>query len=72
MAVLSDEEKKELKQLACSKKLRDEFRLLKENSNALQSRISVDDFISFLNTMSRLCPNAKRERDVVIYKNVRL
>ena len=70
--MLTDEEKQELKELAGSAAIREEFRLLRRNSMALQRRVDVDTFISFLTAMARLNPNPPAPRAFVRYKQVKL
>ena len=70
--MLTDEEKQELKELAGSAAIRDEFRLLRRNSMALQQRVDVDKFISFLTAMSRLNPSPPAPRAFVPYKQVKI
>lgn len=70
--MLADEEKQELKELAGSAAVRDEFRLLRRNSTALQQRVDVDKFISFLTAMARLNPKPAAPRAFVPYKRVKL
>ncbi len=70
--MLTDEEKQELKELAGSAAIREEFRLLRRNSMALQQRVDVDTFISFLTAMSRLNPNPPAPRAFVPYKQVKI
>ncbi len=70
--MLTDEEKKELKELAGSAVIRDEFRLLRKNSMAIQQRVDVDKFISFLTAMSRLNPRPVAPRPFVPYKQVKI
>ena len=70
--MLTEEEKQELKELAGSAAIRDEFRLLRRNSMALQQRVDVDKFISFLTAMSRLNPKPPAPRVFVPYKQVKL
>ena len=70
--MLTDEEKQELKELAGSAAIREEFRLLRRNSMALQRRVDVDKFISFLTAMSRLNPSPPAPRAFVPYKQVKI
>ena len=70
--MLTDEEKQELKELAGSAAIREEFRLLRRNSMALQQRVDVDTFISFLTAMARLNPNPPAPRAFIHYKQVKL
>lgn len=70
--MLAEEEKQELKELAGSAVIREEFRLLRRNSMALQQRVDLDKFISFLTAMSRLNPKPAAPRAFVPYKQVKL
>ena len=70
--MLTDEEKQDLKELAGSAAVRDEFRLLRRNSMALQRRVDVDKFISFLTAMARLNPKPVAPRAFVAYKQVKI
>ena len=70
--MLTDEEKQELKELASSAAIREEFRLLRRNSMALQQRVDVDKFISFLTAMSSLNPSTPAPRAFVPYKQVKI
>jgi hypothetical protein len=51
--MLTEEEKEELKMLARSPVIRDEFRLLRRHSRAVE-RMNVDRLIGFLTVMSQL------------------
>lgn len=70
--MLTEEEKQELKELAGSAAIRKEFRLLRQNSMALQQRVKVDEFISFLTAMSRLNPKPTAPRPFVPYRQVKI
>ena len=70
--MLTKEEKKELKELAGSAAIREEFRLLRRNSTALQQSVDVDKFISFLTAMSRLNPEPAAPRPFISYKQVKI
>jgi len=69
--VLSEEEKRELKEMAASTSVRDEFRLLRRLSLEHQ-RVDVDRFIKFLTAMSRLNPKPAPPRKFINYKSVKL
>ena len=69
--MLSDKEKQELREMAGSQTLRDEFRLLRRLSLAHRP-VDVDSFIQFLTTMARLHPNSSPLRAFVEYTSVRL
>ncbi len=69
--MLTEEEKQELKQLASSTAIRDEFRLLRKNSLALQP-VDVDQLLRFLTAMSRLSPTPAAPRAFVPYTQVKI
>ena len=69
--MLSEEEKQEMRELAGSAAIRDEFRLLRKLSLAHQ-RVDVDSYIQFLTAMSRLNPKPAPPRAFVEYKLVKL
>lgn len=70
--MLTEKEKQELKELAGSAAIRKEFRLLRQNSVALQQHVDVDKFISFLTAMSRLNPKPAAPRPFVPYGQVKI
>ena len=71
MDVLSEEEKQEMRELAGSAAIRDEFRLLRKLSLAHQ-RVDVDRYIRFLTAMARLSPKPAAPRTFVEYTLVKL
>ena len=71
MGRLSKKEKQEIRKLAASKTVRDEFRLLRKQS--LQPRrTNIDHFIRFLTVMSRLNSRPAQRRAFVEYTQVKL
>jgi hypothetical protein len=60
--MLSDEEKQELRDMAASETLRIEFRVLRNNSRAIEQRLSVDDLARWLTAINRICPGDPRLR----------
>ena len=71
--MLSDEERKELKAMAASASLREEFRLLKAASQLpLDQPVDLDTFVRFLSTMSRFSTVPPQPRPFVAYTNVKL
>jgi hypothetical protein len=69
--VISDKEKHELRQLAASKAVRAEFRILRQYS--LRRRpVDLDEYIRFLTTISRLISRPTRQRVFVQYTQVKL
>ena len=69
--MLSEEEKREMRELAGSAAIRDEFRLLRRLSRAHQ-RVDVDQFIQFLTAMSRLSARPAVPRAFVRYTQVKI
>ena len=71
--MLSDEEKRELKAMASSKALREEFERLRAASAFPRSQpVNLDQFIDFLTTMSRLSPTPLPPRTPITYTCVLL
>jgi len=69
--VLSEEEKQELREMAASASVRDEFRLLQRLSREHQ-RVDVDRLLHFLTVMSRLNPKPAPPRKFIQYTLVKL
>jgi hypothetical protein len=69
--MLTEEEKRELKEFAGSASVREEFRLLRKNSLAYQ-RADVDQFIRFLTAMTRLSTTPPEPRTFVPYAQVKI
>jgi hypothetical protein len=69
--MLSEEEKQEMRELAASKAVREEFRLLRKYS-AQHQPVNLDRFIRFLTVMARLNSKPGQRRPFVEYTRVRL
>jgi hypothetical protein len=69
--MLTEEEKRELKEFAGSASVCEEFRLLRKNSLAYQ-RANVDQFIGFLSAMARLSLTPAAPRNFVPYAQVKI
>ena len=73
MGTLNEEEKRELKSLAWSAEIREEFRRLGTlYSGGSEARINVDHFLSFLTAMARLRPELVKPRSFLPYTDVRI
>ena len=70
--MLSEQEKQELKEMAASLTLREEFRTLRNNSRDAESRVSLDELVCWLTAMSRICPNLAKPSPFVHYTNVKI
>lgn len=70
--MLSKEEKQELREMAASESLREEFRTMRKNSQAIESVIGVDELAHWLTVMARVCPGAPTPRRFVHYTDVKL
>jgi hypothetical protein len=70
--MLSEEEKRELREMAASESLRRDFRTMRKNSQAIERRIGVDELAHWLTVMARVCPGAARPRRFVHYANVKI
>ena len=70
--MISEEEKQELREMAASEILREEFRTMRKNSQAIERRIGVDELAHWLTVMARVCPGAPKPRRFVYYANVKI
>jgi hypothetical protein len=70
--MLSEEEKQELKEMAASETLREEFRTMRRNSEAIERTITVDELAHWLTVMARVCPGASKARPFVNYADMRI
>lgn len=69
--MLSEEEKQELREMAASENLREEFRTMRKNSQAIESVIGVDELAHWLTVMARVCPGTLKPRRSVRYTNMK-
>ena len=69
--VISEEEKQELRAMAAAATLREDFRIMRRNSEALERTIIVDELAQWLTAMARLCPNRENPRRFVPYAAVK-
>ena len=70
--MLSDQEKRELREMAASQSLREDFRVMRRNSQAIAERISVDELARWLTSINRICPVDPRSRRSVRDTDMRL
>ena len=69
--MLSEEAKKELKALASSRQLRQDFERVRVAASAAQEAMSLDAFVQFLTDMSRMFP-LPAPRVPMVYEVVRV
>jgi len=73
MGMLSEEEKQEIRLLAGSAEIREEFRRLRSASNRGDGgAVPIDHLLSFLTAMTRLSSLPARPRPFVPYSKVRI
>lgn len=70
--MLSEEEKQELREMAASASLREDFRIMCRNSRAMEENIGVDELAHWLTVMGRVCPGAPKPQRFVHYTKVEL
>ena len=70
--MLSEEEKQELREMAASESLRQEFLTMRRISQAIERTITVDELAHWLTVMARVCPGTPNPRRLVHYANVKL
>jgi hypothetical protein len=70
--MLTEEEKAELREMAASLTLREEFQTLRRNSRKLETEVSADDLMCWLTAMARICPQSAKSRPLVHYTVARI
>lgn len=71
--MLSEEEKRELKAMAASAAVREEFQRLRKMSELPRDQsMNLDELVSFLSLMSRVCPTPSTPRPFIRYTRVLL
>jgi hypothetical protein len=70
--VLTNEEKQELREMAASTTLREEFRTLRRNCRTREINISVDDLMHWLTAMAQICPQPARSRTFIHYIHAKI
>ena len=69
--MLSEREKQELREMAASESLREEFRAMRRNSEAIARTLTVDELAHWLTVMARVCPGEQKPQPFV-YTDVRI
>jgi hypothetical protein len=72
LIVLSEEEKQELREMAASESLREDFRTMRRNTRAMEGEIGVDELAHWLTVMGRVCPGAPKPQCFVHYTKVKI
>ena len=70
--MLTEEEKRELREMAESASLKEEFRALRRNSRAIEGCLSVDQLIQWLSAMGRVFPAFAKPRPVSRCTNAKI
>ena len=70
--MLNEREKQELREMAESESLREEFRTMRRNSEAMARSITVDELAHWLTVMARLCPGAPRAKQAEHFATMKL
>ena len=70
--MLTKEEKQELREMAASATLREEFRTLRRNSGTREGTISADDLMRWLTAMAQVCPQPGKSRPFVHYTHAKI
>jgi hypothetical protein len=70
--MLTEEEKTELREMAVSLTLREEFRTLRRNSRKLETEVSADDLMCWLTAMARLYSQPAKPRPFVHYSHLKI
>jgi hypothetical protein len=70
--MLTEAEKQELREMAASMTLREEFQTLRRNSRTREINISVDDLMHWLTVMAQICPRPPRLRPFIHYTHAKI
>jgi hypothetical protein len=70
--MLTEEEKAELREMAASMTLREEFQTLRRNSRTIERNISVDDLMRWLTAMAQICPRPATPRPPMHYTHAKI
>lgn len=70
--MLTEKEKREMREMVESASLREEFRTMRRNSRAIEKRIGLDEVVRWLTAMMRICPGGAKRRPFVRYTNVKI
>ena len=70
--MLTEAEKQELREMAASMTLREEFQTLRRNCRTREINISVDDLMHWLTAMAQICPQPARSRPVIHYIHAKI
>ena len=70
--MLTENEKQEMREMAGSALLREEFRTMRRNSRAIEDKLNIDELIHWLTAMARVSPPPANIRPFIYYTNVKL
>ena len=70
--MLSEEAKREIKEMAASVTLREEFGTLRRNSRTRERNISVDDLMRWLTAIAQICPQPGKSRPFLHYTHAKI
>ena len=70
--MISEEEKQELREMAASASLREEFRAMRRISEAIERTITVDELAHWLTVMARVSASAPKPRQPGHYAAMKL
>ena len=70
--MLTEKEKREMREMAESASLKEEFRTMRRNSRAIEERMGLDQVVRWLTAMTRSFPADAKPRPFVRYTNVKI
>jgi hypothetical protein len=70
--MLSEKERQELREMAASETLREEFRAMRRISESIERTITVDELAHWLTVMARVCPGSPEPRRELRYTTVKI
>lgn len=70
--MLTEREKREMREMVESASLREEFRTLRRNSQVIEGRMSLGQVVQWLTAMTRISPGGAKRRPFTCYTNVKI
>ncbi len=70
--MLSDQEKRELREMGESASLRSDFRIMRHNSQEIAQGISINELAGWLTSINRICPIDPKSRRPIREADMRL
>ncbi|HZD40256.1 MAG TPA: hypothetical protein VE131_06005 [Terriglobales bacterium] len=70
--MLTEEEKREMREMASSSALREEFCAMRRTSREIEKHLEIDQLVRWLTVMTRIGPAPAKTRQFARYANVKI